>query len=1564
MAERQRGLLIDLPKSGMNFYLNNIFGSDFIHDFGFGGVGTDRLNALARVVDKIRELVGYQISIPVDELQGQDTSQGQTKKKRQGVNLTKKKTRGGEGGDDEADEVKVEPGAPLSVPVAPPADSPSEIERTDDSEAIKDILEKTESDIAQENIKDILEKTESDITQENVKDIMEKTESGITQEEYINIREEINEMLQSDIFKELEAYDIELLGNKEPNEFYDYLTYNVLYKQTPWLPISLNDGSDDLKNIPLSVLSYGNYPLSEGEIRSCELITNDREKAVQLAKIHQIFSFQLDEFVSELLLTFNAYAGTKLIDTDEISNPEGSVNETEIRPDVIQSGGSKLRDTLNSIVKGMIIAKQEVLRKEQRKEQRTDNNYIEELMEAVINKYIELYVSRNNLNSDLCQALYWTTYDFNLNSAVDVDGVYYAEGEAESRACSVCFRNKVYYLLSKVRGQLNDILMNTDFISRNFNITTRSGVSFPKPEKTLLTELNDVIIRDEGGKISSLYPNLKSDMTELLTMLSEIEREKANSYAVSIAVKVKESDASYEKISQILSNNDSEEIRPIMKYISEHLKFIIDDAQNAQQISIRLAGTVRSLTDDYITLNVNDILSVVKIIHRVIHIMTDVVSVINHVSVDVVVKQVNELSSVANIVLDIASKIASKIESKIVNIRKKNNIISNVNLCCSTLAKTMNESFQIFSQINTFLNDTGSGSVLSELDSFKNISTINDRLREITRYLPRRTRLRVETGSEIISEENYYDIISKIISSGNWKIINEETYPIDLYFSSYFRTEIKNIVLEIVSRPTRILPSVSFQEHARAAADDSDGVEESKGSEDDGDISKKSGDTSMSGLDGGGIHGGALTQSTPTDITAPELVAAPAQPPEQVPQPPEQVPQPQEQVPPPPEQVPQPPEQVPQPPEPEAPQPGAPEPGEQVTKPVKVRELDYDTCVSVSKKLNEIKQKAGEFKTIELLTIKEKGLLIIRELNILVDELFTILFGEERNERVEKLLKNSKNSMVSLYSSISAKLMGSLSRNKLDSLDRLVKEISDIYEKIVKDNCGKIFSKRREEEEAEARLLKEQAEELKRSQEGLINKDWANQLTIYVARSTLIITKAIDRDGVIRGDILELRKPPTGTSSPKILGNWLMYILHLFVLLKEADYLTTSNQTILNRFLREQGIDKQPSFKGSLDDKTIQGMEYVLNRYFLNQLISNNYKEEGLFMNDFSRWKSRAGSKGKTLINNAVVNWPNPLSDTDSFCPMSSINDAQSNCGSYREALKNKILEVADINITFQELEEESLYYNLRYLVRNEPRLEPDECTILVDVYLGDGMDDITTSPVIRQNLFISKTTNMNIPSSSPDKLMGACNVLSNLLSTIEFMWRTAAISFPNKSPDQKSDLCWSSMLTKHNYYDFLKSSHLKALGDSTQELNGALKFGGYTSAGKRTYTGDVIYYYGGTATNTNIGNIEPFDENGDAFRGTLSNDRQAGTRTLWLLTCLPNEVINQRSFGGLSVNSEPMYKNASDARGLVLVSAVPEPKSSVAKASTQTRKKGGKLTRISKKNRISKKYRLKSNKK
>lgn len=618
-------------------------------------------------------------------------------------------------------------------------------------------------------------------------------------------------------------------------------------------------------------------------------------------------------------------------------------------------------------------------------------------------------------------------------------------------------------------------------------------------------------------------------------------------------------------------------------------------------------------------------------------------------------------------------------------------------------------------------------------------------------------------------------------------------------------------------------------------------------------------------------------------------------------------------------------------------------------------DVTIEGCNEAAEILDEIKTVSSELKDVNLENITNKGREIMEQINDLVVRLFTSLFGaqSEWSSKTNKFFDNCKNKHNSLFNFVAKKLSsGRAERNKLATLERLVSDIVEIYDKkVVNVYCKKLFAQQKQQQLEEARQLREEADSLKRESEGKVNKLWSNQLSMYVARAALIITETIANDerGTILIDNLNQYKPSM-SADKKTLGIWAFYILHFLVLFNETNYSSKDYNPITVDVMRELFYNfKLPftQFTGSIDDRTIKAAETILNKYFSDKLISNNFNDESLLANNFSEWSSEETGK-KQLINNAVNDWPRGLSGNDAFCPMSSINDAQSSCSSYVSAVENKELEVANMNVEFNTPDMAS-YYNLKYNVKQSKKREFDECTVIVDAYIGNGMND-TVSPSgvdAVEKLYISQTTNMNISSRSPNKLLGAGNVLTNLLTSIEQLWRNFSPGITG-TPFEKSELCWNSMLTKHNYYNFLKSSHLKALGDSTQELNGALIYGGYNSTGKRAYMGNTIHYYNRASESVNQtnsvseGKIEPFDSNGFAGRGTLSNDRQSGTRSLWLLTCLPDNVINQKAFGGLCVNSDPTYRNSAGARGLVLVSALPRLGKTSAKAPAKSAAKRG----------------------
>lgn len=577
--------------------------------------------------------------------------------------------------------------------------------------------------------------------------------------------------------------------------------------------------------------------------------------------------------------------------------------------------------------------------------------------------------------------------------------------------------------------------------------------------------------------------------------------------------------------------------------------------------------------------------------------------------------------------------------------------------------------------------------------------------------------------------------------------------------------------------------------------------------------------------------------------------------------------------------------------------------------------VTIDSCNKAITICNQIKDKCSEFASLSFENITSRGLSIINEiLDTEHNEIMKSLFAsptQKTRQEFDKLKREINNDY--------ALLTRKPKRNPLADIQRFSVNVGNKYEKIINKYCSRQFSLDKKNKIQEEKQKKEQQEEARRSESGDINKAWANKLTEYVARASLIITESVidplnDGNYLVNEEELNQIQTALNLQNPKDNGNWLFYLSTLLILLDEANYLKNgNNKESINRRLTENTGISNFNIKGSIDDKTITSARMILENIFPN----NQIPAEGF---NFSSWKA---NKAKTLINNAVTNWPTGLSQSNSFCPMSSINDAQPTCSSYDKEKSEQNIEIADMNVLFQDVEF-SKTYNLRNIVKNPPY-----CRVIVEAYLGNGMQDTEmvggiSSKNKKGNLFISKDINMNISSQSDDKTLGAVNVLRTVIETITEMWSGCYASFPTSSPEQISDMCWDAMLTKYNYYNFLECSHLKALGDSTQELNGALKYGGYTSEGIRSYKKNEIYFNiipdttSGRITNRSNerasssiernfkpGNIVQFKPSGDAPRGTLSNDRQAGSRSIWLLTCLPDEVVNQEAIGGYSSISE-----------------------------------------------------------
>jgi hypothetical protein len=646
-------------------------------------------------------------------------------------------------------------------------------------------------------------------------------------------------------------------------------------------------------------------------------------------------------------------------------------------------------------------------------------------------------------------------------------------------------------------------------------------------------------------------------------------------------------------------------------------------------------------------------------------------------------------------------------------------------------------------------------------------------------------------------------------------------------------------------------------------------------------------------------------------------------------------------------------------------------------------------CINGVTICNEIKQVCSEIGSMTPDDIKAGSTKIVQIFE-LQDQLVNELFDTSQIQTTTQMYLNKiKNDIQFKYSK--------LQRARPKQIQDFSVIVGNMYEELKNKYCSDFFSDEKKRVKIEQKEKKKTDTDKKREEAGRINVEWSNKLTEYVARSSLIITESVvydDSSNTYKINERELNriKEKINFSENDSIGNWLFYLSILRVLLHQADYLKDNKET-MNGYLTDVGDagNSIANTKGVLDEKTIESARIILEKLFPRKNINQD--------SILSKWKSN-----KSLINNALSKWPLKLSSANSFCPLSSINDGQPTCSSYSKEKKKNNIEVANMNVQFQD-DENSSFYNLINIMasssppRGSQNIDFNICKIIVNAYLGSGFQDTTVvsgenTRVMSGNLVFQKNINLNI--EADDKTLDAVNVLRTVIDTLREMWRGIYNSYtstgiPVPGPEEMSNTCWDAMLSKYNYYNFLSCSHFKALGDTTQELNGALKFGGYTSAGIRNYPSNQIYFAGipsnrrntsspvSNSTGTFVtGNIVPFNAQGNAPRGTLSNDRQAGARSIWLLTCLSPDVINQDAIGGYSSRDEYILARAVDeSRGekrgdidsnTIVQNAKRQKRGGTSIYGKKTRivKKHKKRTRVLKKKHGSKKTRItkKSNKK
>jgi hypothetical protein len=1445
VGQNPNKLIIQFPNSiGMLYYINNILASDFIHDYRYGGSGRERLNTLANKVEEIRKMIGFgsiqtggghrlknnknikkkggkvslqgiqgiqgtqDLVIPRSIVKGMNETQPYIRitNAKQGPLYTSNQS----DIDDRVEEDKYiyKPGFLKGIPPSMNVNrQPDELDETQtrldeqvtetETETERDNLPYKEPTESAESVTSISRSTNQDYDVKTGPEVLETSIKQDDLESSVNIEKWQNNM-QTIIDKFYSIYnmhDLNLLTNGSgtrggitEESFMNYLSYNVLYNQTPLIPYSIDIEDKDL-NVK-KIIQYGNSPLNEKDIFNAKnVLTSIRGEGGEvegevvgdidvdseiLAKAFQTLSFRLDEYVSEFILTTTGYIGTNPINNTSESTSENT-NVDENYENELEGQGE------GEILIGGVPIPRTSLKQSTQKILESKNRRYEDIRERQQQRRQEMYQGTRIKNS----------FESVLNSLVlkkmDVGR---------------------YYL-----NTINDI-----------SNTIESLPSY--------REIRIIDVKEQG--LSSEDENQQ---------IQEIEND------ISIESQTLNATIGYLQQSSEMEMNFIDEVIDlyITLYYTQNYTPSESEGEGISDVNIPtfwLPGAIFQLQLQLQTFE----------------------------NIKLFFKIKAELQYIMDHFMD---AYLSDAYGRVYALKNRKLLMG-----------------ELTSIVLNFINSPR----IESLGPIMTERQLNDKRSEIVRMFPK---FQEELLFLFPQHANYIELIENILINGQWVPINRidpNLFAVQLLQSSYFKEEVKLIALKYASnqRIRRFESEVGVGvEDVGVGVEDVDvGVEEEK----EGLESEVASEVEMDEEIGEGTEEG-------TEVRQAQ---------------------------------------------------GVQEEGE-VNEGIKKEEegkgnfgnilgffnnlftggqypnlqIDENGCSNANSVLNIIKDKCSSFLTMSAAELPEKGGNIMNEIvgdteTSLHSQLFNSLFPT-KNESVNKFYTESRLNVETIFIKEFNEVKASGTKRTgsdlvIKSLKRLNENVSNYYSTFVKNYCSEILKRQKSDEIRLAKQRKQQLQDLKREAAGEINKTWANQLIKYVARASLIITESVIDVNVgdeityrINEQYLNRLKPSNGNTDIQLKGNWAFYLSILSSLLKEADWLMEENERILNIYLNELRIkqfDLNLLTSGDIDERTKNGSEKILEMIFGNKRIPTKPKEDNnITRRILNKWKGN----NKTLINNAVSKWPGALSKNLSFCPMSSINDAQSNCSNYASALKNNELEVADMNVLFQN-SDQSLFYNLRYIAGKPSAAD---CRIIVETYIGNGMDQ-GLGP-IPANLFISKDTNMNIKSQDDDKTLGACNVFANVVQTIKEMWTNMYTSFPGMNAERISELCWDAMLTKYNYFNFLKCSHLKALGDSTQELNGALKYGGYTSLGMRSYSKNTnnkivnnnISFISDTNRNTisvatqqntiNNGKIEPYDAQGNAFRATLSNDRQAGSRSIWLLTCLPEGVVNSKAFGGYS---------------------------------------------------------------
>jgi len=1333
MANNQ--MEINLPDSGMLYYINNIFASDFIHDFRYGGAGTNRLNSLAKKVDAIRRMIGLTDSAePIQEI---DT------------NPRKRK--------------KLFGGRDVAIMPSSYDDSRVEVEYGKDIDIKKIILPEKESTSN-------LPQNQSNEEVESYKEFDEYIEKNpiMLNSNWEKMMKEMIDTFGNNFEKGITLYYEN--GQILNDSLFDYLTHTIFYEQTPLLPYD-NTVYDTIEpesqiNNNLNIIEYGNYPFlnnlngnDENLIGLFEQLNNPdpeiqsmtlEEKVINLFNLNSMLAFQLEEYVSELVLSITGYIGSKPIDTISGEN----IGEQQSSPE--QFGGKYLKirkKTRRMHIKRRILNRKKMYKTIKRKLKKGGaNGNQEEEGQQGSNVLPPPPVDQGP--DDM---------------AIELEGPPPPPSNVvpppPPPPPQVSVQNQLpetnrVYAIDAFFNQIESLELNKSF----YNILKALTI--------------------ESYHIEKNYYDRYNEMEEGLRNLKDVRNVRENQQDIEYMSILNEQIETIEK-NKIFLNIDKEvEIQIIDKIYDRYVELYMYQyyTSNEDILNNNLYWIPNNLSFTYDNM-----------------------------------------------------KLFFKVRAELLDILDKNYIKRYIKYPTEIVYKSQNMIIDeltclIFENYNPMLDRLDYIEIINTYDGMNSIS--NNRAKLLRNYPTLKANLEKLFGDQT-RVNTYPAILKNILIDGRWASVRnmQDDFAIQLLHSSYFKNEIKEIILDTLSQSQSQSQSTSIQT--------------------------------------GGVRVMKRSANNTVEIINPTL-----------------------------------------------------KPNQQMN------------CSLANEAVNNIKEICARFKDIDTNEIRD----IFDIINAIIGEnqdsrcyqkdLFDALFQNDENTRI--YYEQTRNKICTLYSNICNKIYDQRTKRNADTLrifsnEHLITGICDHYTKILNQHCLATLRTIEQEKLNELKRRKIELDNARREAEGEINKQWASELTRYAAKASLIITESINdtqQSGVYTineskiNQLFQFLNGIRDTNSidyRKNIGNLIFYLCTIYILLKESDLLNNNNKEKMERFfslINTKRIDGEnintmwgDLFTGDIDQKTLKTTDTILRRIFPRNAIPTGEEQR----NVLNKWKNI----NKTLINNAVNNWPGKLSKNNSFCPMSSINDAQSTCSNYQSALNAKELETADMNIMFQN-SNKSLYYNLGYIV-GKPT--PADCRIVVNCYLGNGMNDTVTSGnnASEDYLFISKDTNMNVSSKDDDKTLGACNVLGNVIETIRKIWTSMYTSFPGRSPNEISELCWDIMLTKYNYFNFLKCSHLKALGDSTQELNGALIYGGYTSIGNRTYNSntvrDIFYYDSSRSNRSNSGRIEtsyrgeiePFLSNGYAKRGTLSNDRQAGSRSIWLLTCLPENVVNQEAFGGYS---------------------------------------------------------------